>query len=280
MVIKIARKPNNDFIRHLRESQNRDMEGWKCKCDIPGHGEFDTLVFDGDYESIECPICREERRKAEERKKAEQEFYDSLIKDNGVPADNYMATFEKFEIREDEGEQVKFEDGLALRAVKALYDSIGSRDPYSAVRNVTICGKTGNGKSYLGAAMVSAAKKDGKKAFYIQDSALLSMVLACGKGKGNEADNLRRRFEEYDVLVIDDADQERWHAAKCAFFADMVISRNSAMKGLLILSNRTYQEYVSAFGSAVESRLKRGKVISWIHGTDRRERQKKQEVPA
>ena len=106
------------------------------------------------------------------------------------------------------------------------------------------------------------------------------MVLACGKGKGNEADNLRRRFEEYDVLVIDDADQERWHAAKCAFFADMVISRNSAMKGLLILSNRTYQEYVPAFGSAVESRLKRGKVISWIHGTDRRERQKKQEVPA
>ena len=280
MVTRIARKPDNDFIRHLRESQGNSIEGWTCRCDVPGHGEFSTLVFDGDFGKIECPVCREEHRKAEERKKAREDFFNSLVKDNGVPADNVTATFDTFEIREDEGEQVKFEDGLALRAVKALYESIGSRDPYSAVRNVTLCGKTGNGKSFLGAALASAAKKDGKTVLYIQDSALLSQVLACGKGKGSEADQLRRRMEEYDIVIVDDADHERWHAAKCAFFADMVISRNSAMKGLLILTNRTYQEYVSAFGSAVESRLKRGKVISWIHGTDRRERQKKQEVPA
>ena len=278
MVIKIARKPDNGFIRHLKESQGNNIEGWIFSCDVPGHGEFSTLVFDGDFERVECPICREERRKAEEQKRAREDFYNSLVRDNGVPADNVAATFDTFEIREDEGDQVKFEDGLALRSVRALYEAIGSKDPYSAVRNVTLCGKTGNGKSFLGAALASAAKKDGKTVLYIQDSALLSQVLACGRGKGTEADQLRRRMEDYDMVIVDDADHERWAQAKCAFFADMVISRNSAMKGLLILTNRTYQEYVPAFGSAVESRLKRGKIISWVHGTDRRERQKRQEM--
>ena len=276
MVTRIARRPDNNFIRHLRESQGRQIEGWTCRCDI--HGEFDALVFDGNYEGIECSDCRDERLRQEERNKARKEFYDSLIRENGVPADNVTATFEGFEIREDEGDQVRFEDNLALKSVMALYESIGSRDAYAAVRNVTLCGKTGNGKSYLGAALASATKRSGKSVLFIQDSALLSQVLACGKGNGDKADQLRRRMEDYDVLIIDDVDHERWHAVKCTFLADLIISRNSAMKGLLILTNRTYQDFVPAFGSAVESRLRRGKVISWVHGTDRRERQKKQEA--
>lgn len=274
MVTRIARRPDNNFIRHLRESQGRQIEGWTCRCDI--HGEFDALVFDGNYEGIECSDCRDERLRREERNKARKEFYDSLIKVNGVPADNVTATFETFKVREDEGDQVKFEDNLALKSVMALYESIGSRDAYASVRNVTLCGKTGNGKSFLGAALASATKKAGKSVLYIQDSALLSQVLACGKGKGAEADQLRRRMEDYDILIVDDADHERWHNAHCAFFADLVIARNSAMKGLLILTNRTYQDFVPAFGSAVESRLRHGKVISWIHGEDRRKPQKKE----
>ena len=280
MVTKVERKPDNDFIRHLRELRGDSIEGWICRCDVPGHGDFRALVVNGDFGRIECPFCKEENRKEYERKKAKENFYNSLIRINGVPADNVMATFDTFKIREDEGEQVRIEDTRALLAVKALYESIGSRDPYSAVRNVTLCGNTGYGKSFLGAALASAAKQDGKKVLYIQDSALLSQVLACGKGKGTEADQLRRRMEDYDILIVDDADHERWHAAKCTFFADLIINRNSAMKGLLILTNREYEKFIPAFGSAVESRLKRGKIVSWIHGTDRREKQKRQEVSA
>ena len=276
MVTKIARRPDNGFVQHLRESWKRDIEGWTCFCDVPGHGEFSALVFDGAFDRVECPFCKEDRLKGIDRKNRQLEFYDGLIKVNGVPADNVTATFETFKVREDEGDQVKFEDNLALKSVMALYESIGSRDAYAAVRNVTLCGKTGIGKSFLGAALASATKKAGKSVLYIQDSALLSQVLACGKGKGAEADQLRRRMEDYDILIIDDADHERWHNAHCAFFADLLIARNGAMKGTLILTNRTYQDFVPAFGSAVESRLRHGKVISWIHGEDRRKPQKKE----
>ena len=108
-----------------------------------------------------------------------------------MPADNVTATFETFEIREDEGEQVKFEDSLALRYTKMLYESIGSRDSLGATMNLTLCGKTGVGKSFLGAALVSAAKRSGRTAIFIQDSALLSMVLAA---KGEAKEQLRKRF--------------------------------------------------------------------------------------
>ena len=276
MVRLMHKRPDNAFIQHLRKSQKRAIEGWTCFCDVPGHGEFDTLVFDKNYDAVMCPICIDEWEKEQQRQRDQQIFYDGLIKVNGVPADNVTATFETFKVREDEGDQVKFEDNLALKSVMALYESIGSRDAYASVRNVTLCGKTGNGKSFLGAALASATKKAGKTVLYIQDSALLSQVLACGKGKGAEADQLRRRMEDYDILIVDDADHERWHNAHCAFFADLVIARNSAMKGLLILTNRTYQDFVPAFGSAVESRLRHGKVISWIHGEDRRKPQKKE----
>ena len=276
MVRLMHKRPDNAFIQHLRESQKRAIEGWTCFCDVPGHGEFDTLVFDKNYDAVMCPICIDEWEKEQQRQRDQQIFYDGLIKVNGVPADNVTATFETFKVREDEGDQVKFEDNLALKSVMALYESIGSRDAYAAVRNVTLCGKTGNGKSFLGAALASATKKAGKSVLYIQDSALLSQVLACGKGKGAEADQLRRRMEDYDILIIDDADHERWHNAHCAFFADLLIARNGAMKGTLILTNRTYQDFVPAFGSAVESRLRHGKVISWIHGEDRRKPQKKE----
>lgn len=269
-VTRIQRKPDNDLVRHMRELQKRDIVGWKFRCDVAGHGEFSALVFDGDFDRIECPACKEERRKADERRKAQEDFYDSLIKDNGVPADNVTATFETFEIREDEGDQVKFEDSLALRYTKMLYESIGSRDSLSATMNLTLCGKTGVGKSFLGAALVSAVKKSGRTAIFIQDSALLSMVLAA---KGEAKEQLRKRFGTYDIVVVDDADHERWAQAKCTFFAEMIIGRCSAMKGLMILTNRPVKDFVVAFGSGVESRLKRGRVVT-VTGEDRRKKQK------
>lgn len=277
-LIPLHRNADNDLIRHLRESQGGQIEAWTFSCPVEGHPDFSTLVFGGDFSKPECPLCSEERRKEDERRRAKEEFFSDLIKNNGVPADNARATFETFEIRRDEGEQVAFEDSLALSAVKSILDTAQSRDPYSKVRNVTVCGKTGFGKSFLGSALACAARKNGLRVFMVKDSALLSMVLACGKGKGAEADQLRRRFEGYDILIVDDFDPERWHQAKCTFMADLILTLNGDLKQLLLLTNRTRDEAIPAFGSAVESRLKRGRVIVWIHGEDRRKRQKIQEA--
>ena len=274
----LHKEADNDLIRHLSESQKMRIEAWTFSCTVDDHPDFRTLVFDGDFGKAECPLCRKERQKEEERRRSEEEFFSDLIKNNGVPADNARATFETFEIRRDEGEQVAFEDSLALNAVKSILNTATSKDPYSKIRNVTICGKTGFGKSFLASALASGAKKEGISVFMIKDSSLLSMVLACGKGKGSEADQLRRRFESYQILIVDDWDPERWHQAKCTFMADLILTLNGDLKQLLLLTNRTRDEAIPAFGSAVESRLKRGRVIVWIHGEDRRKRQKIQEA--
>ena len=277
MVRPLHKNDDNGFIEHLRELEpERFIEGWTFYCDKEGHGEFKTLVFDGDFSKAACPRCQECHDRELEKAQAIRDFQDELVKKYGVPADNAFATFDKFEIRDYLGDQVKFEDRLALNATKALADATASTE-YYALRNVTLFGTTGAGKSYLGAAAVSQVVRSRKSALMIADSALLSQVLACGKGKGAEQDQLRRRFEDYQLLVIDDMDHERWHQAKCTFLADLLIARFGAMKQTLILSNRSKDELLPAFGSAVESRLKRGRFIT-VTGEDRRKRQKMQEV--
>lgn len=278
MVKPLHKNEDSGFVQHLRE-RNPDMyiEGWTFYCDVEGHGEFKTLVYDGNFTKATCPRCKECSDREADRARAVREFQDDLVKRYGVPADNAFATFENFEIRDYLGDQVKFEDSLALNATKNLADAVVSGDRYYALRNVTLFGTTGAGKSYLGAAAVAQTVRNGKSALMIADSALLSQVLACGKGKGAEQDQMRKRFEEYSLLVIDDMDHERWHQAKCTFLADLLIARFGAMKQTLILSNRSKDELLPAFGSAVESRLKRGRFIT-VTGEDRRKRQKMQEV--
>lgn len=275
MVKAIKREADNKFLVMTRQKDwFESVERWSFSCD-QGHPDFITTVFNGDFGRVRCPICSEELRAEEDREKARREWRKVLVQRHGVPADSAMAVLDGFRIREEEGKQVAFEDSLALNGVRSLAETGG--DPYTAVRNVTICGKTGVGKTFLGAALVSQVAHAGESAFMIQDSALLSQVLACGRGKGAESDQLRKRFEEYQVLVIDDLDHERWARANCAFLADLIIARFGAMKQTLILTNRTPAELLPAFGSAVESRLKRGRVIT-VTGEDRRKSQKLQEV--
>ena len=276
MVKALRKAENNAFLDHMRESEyykGQTIEPWYFSCSVEGHPEFRGIVYNGDFSSVRCPECEKALQLAQAKENAAREWRQRLIKEYGVPADNAMAVLDGFQIREDEGKQVAFEDSLAVNSTKSLLDGIDSSDHYNSVRNVTICGKTGVGKSFLGAALVSEVARAGKSVFMIQDSALLSQVLATWKAKGREADDFRRRFEDYQVLVIDDLDHERWHQAKCTFLADLIIARFGAMKQTLILTNRSSAELLPAFGSAVESRLKRGRVIT-VTGEDRRKKQK------
>lgn len=275
MVKALRKAENNAFLDRMRESEyykGQTIEPWYFSCSVEGHPEFMGIVYNGDFSTVRCPECDKARQAAEERERLAREWQETLVRKYGVPADNAMAVMDDYSIRENEGKQVAFEDRLALNGTRSLFESTESHD-YSSVRNVTICGKTGVGKSYLGAALINEVAKSRKSCYMIQDSALLSQVLATWKAKGREADDLRKRFEAYQVLVIDDLDHERWHQAKCTFLADLIISRFGGMKQTLILTNRSKDELLPAFGSAVESRLKRGRVIT-VTGEDRRKEQK------
>lgn len=275
MVRQIRRAEDNAFLEHMRNMefyQGKTVEAWLFSCDEK-HPDFRAIVIDGDFGNVKCPECEKARQAAEERERLVREWQETLVRKYGVPADNAMAVLDDYSIRENEGKQVAFEDRLALNGTRSLFESTESHDTYNSVRNVTICGKTGVGKSYLGAALINEVARSGKSCYMIQDSALLSQVLATWKAKGREADDFRKRFEEYQVLVIDDLDHERWHQAKCTFLADLIISRFGGMKQTLILTNRSKDELLPAFGSAVESRLKRGRVIT-VTGEDRRKEQK------
>lgn len=279
MVRQIRRAEDNAFLEHMRNMdfyKGKTVEAWIFSCDEADHPDFRALVVDGDISNVCCPECGKARQVAEERERLAREWRETLVKKYGVPADNANALLDGYEIREDEGKQVAFEDRLALISTRSLLESTESHDAYNSVRNVTICGKTGVGKSYLGAALINEVARSGKSCYMIQDSALLSQVLATWKAKGREADDFRKRLEEYQVLVIDDLDHERWHQAKCSFLADLLIARFGGMKQTLILTNRSKDELLPAFGSAVESRLKRGRVIT-VTGEDRRKGQKMME---
>lgn len=274
MVRPIRKAEDNAFLEHMRTMElyrGKTVAFWLFSCDEK-HPDFRMPVIDGDFGQVKCPECDKARQAAEERERLAREWQETLVRKYGVPADNAMAVMDGYSIRENEGKQVALEDRLALNGTRSLFESTKCHD-YSSVRIVTICGKTGVGKSYLGAALINEVAKSRKSCYMIQDSALLSQVLATWKAKGREADDLRKRFEAYQVLVIDDLDHERWHQAKCTFLADLIISRFGGMKQTLILTNRSKDELLPAFGSAVESRLKRGRVIT-VTGEDRRKEQK------
>ncbi len=253
-------------------------ERWLYSCDK--HGDFTALVVDGKHNLV-CPECVKEAGIAEASAEILGAFEERLVKDSGIPADNAWATFEDFEIRDGEifdGQDVGESDRAALHAVQALAKEI--TNPYMkdflTVRNVTLCGSTGQGKSFLMSAASREFKLRGQSVLYIKDSALLDEVLATWKKGGPAQKELRQRFLSYDLLIVDDVDYERWRAAKNTFLADILIERYDAMKQTGIITNRPASDMKTCFGDAVGSRLRKGKIVTMI-GEDRRKKQKMQE---
>ncbi len=283
-MVEIIRKCENQTFPPFCEKffKNHEMgktcERWIYRCDK--HGEFTSLVVDGKHNLV-CPECVKEEGNRKASAELLGEFEECLVKDCGIPADNSWATFEDFEIRDGEifnGQDVGESDRAALHAVQALAKEI--TNPYmkdfQAVRNVTLCGSTGQGKSFLMSSAGREFKSRGQSVLYIKDSALLDEVLATWKKGGPAQKELRQRFLSYDLLIVDDVDYERWRAAKNTFLADILIDRYDAMKRTGIITNRPASDMKTCFGDAVGSRLRKGKIVTMI-GEDRRKKQKMQE---
>lgn len=283
-MVEIIRKCENQtlppfFVNFFKtHDMGKTCERWLYSCDV--HGDFTALVIDGNHNLV-CPECVKE----EENRRASAEllgsFEEHLVKDCGIPADNAWATFDQFEIRDGEifnGQDVGESDRTALLAVQALAKEI--KNPYMkdflTVRNVTLCGSTGQGKSFLLSAAGREFKLRGQSVLYIKDSALLDEVLATWKKGGPAQKELRQRFLAYDLLIVDDVDYERWRAAKNTFLADILIDRYDAMKQTGLITNRPASDLKTCFGDAVGSRLRKGKMVTMI-GEDRRKIQKMKE---
>jgi DNA replication protein DnaC len=268
MVSRIERLPDSLFvIEQNKKRPELNAQCWKFRCEI--HGEFTAVVTMGRFDLVQCRECRDERMKTEAGNRLADEFRKKLVQNHGVPADNAHATFEDFRIRKEDGEQTAFGDSVALHAVEDLFDSLYASDPYSALKIVAIYGDKGNGLSYLGAALVSAAVKRSRSAYMIRSSELVDLVQSSGKNRTDKAVALlMRQFTAYDVLVIDDLDPAVWSQASNPFFADLILNRYSAMKPTLVLSHEIPMKVVAAFGPAVENRFKKGRTIV-LKGSDR-----------
>ena len=283
-MVEIIRKCENqimppffaDFFKTHKMGET--CERWLYMC--TKHGDFTALVIDGKHKLV-CPKCEQEKDIARAVNAIKGGNLEERMAAAGFPADNIWATFEGFEVRDGEvfnGQDVGEADRSALNAVKALAQEI--KNPYMkdflTVRTVTLCGSTGQGKSFLMAAAGKEFLKRDQTALYIKDSVLLGEVLDARKKEGVGLKALRNRFNSYDFLVIDDVDYERWRAAKRTFLADLILDRYDGMKQTGLITNRPASDLKTCFGDAVGSRLRKGKMVTMI-GEDRRKIQKMKE---
>ena len=268
--------PVSAFFRMMMDNHPETVyENWTFRCDV--HGEFQTIISNGNTDGVCCPACKAEAEQKRQQEAAAREFTENLVKYQGIPEDNSEAVLDKFEVRTDEGPEVRSADKDAYDSVKEMTKTFSNKyfKTYSMVRNVTLCGKTGVGKSFLGCALIRESVLQKKSCFYIRDSVMKSKSMASYKKGGPESEEFRKTMESYDLLVIDDVDPKRWADGKSTFLADLIMTRYDAVKQTLILSNRTKEDLYAGFGGAVESRIRRGLVVTMI-GEDRRKKQKQQ----
>ncbi len=266
--------PVSTIFRMIMDNHPETVyENWVFRCDV--HGEFQTIISNGNTDGVCCPACKAEADQKRQQEAAAREFTENLVKYQGIPEDNSEAILDKFEIRTDEGPEVRNADKDAYDSVKEMTKTFSNNyfKPYNMVRNVTLCGKTGVGKTFLACGLIRESVLQKKSCFYIHDSVMKSKRMASYKKGGMESEELRKTMESYDLLVIDDVDPKRWADSKSTFLADLLMTRYDAVKQTLILSNRTKEDLYAGFGVAVESRIRRGLVVTMI-GEDRRKKQK------
>lgn len=238
-------------------------EVWKYSCD--SHGLFEAVV-DANAPSVSCPRCEEEARQRKVLGRQREIREKRLMEVYGIPRDAISSRLDEFEVRKNEGAEVEVADKAAIGAVREMVDFSAGYGNRIHVRTLVICGRTGVGKTYLGsAAVIDLAERNMSSCLYISDSNLRSRGDAAWKSAAMA--DLRTRLESVELLVVDDVDPALW--AGMGFFADLFLRRYDAVKRTVILTNRRSTELFSAFGDAVASRMKRGRIVNMI-GSDRR----------
>jgi len=275
-----AKLKAQESTRELSESDKAIINGsyWLLECDKhnPPHRFTRFLPQGADLSTTLCPLCDAEKMNRRLEEDAKSQYQNEMIQNYGLPADNVHATFDTFEIRTDDPDpNVPLQDEAALDAMKELARPVSPMARVLMLRSVMLCGVTGCGKSFLGCALVNEVKRNGRRLTikYIADSTLLSMASKNWKKKDDSADLMRKQFEGYDLLIIDDWNPERWIQANSSFSFDLLIERHNQLKQTALLTNKTPIDIKPAVGSAVWSRLQKGRIII-LKGEDRRKKQK------
>lgn len=267
----------------LSESDKAIINGsyWELECDKhnPPHRFTRFLAQGTDTSTVTCPLCEAQDMNKKLQDDTRLMYENQMVETYGVPADNVHATFDTFEIRRDDPDPtVAMQDEAALDAMRELARPVSQITKLIMLRTVLLCGVTGSGKSFLGSALVNEVKHNGRKLTirYIADSTLLSMASKNWKKKDDSADQMRKLFESYDLLIVDDWNPDRWNAANSTFSYDLFIERYNNLKQTAVLTNRSPIDVKTAVGSAVWSRFQRGRVII-LKGEDRRKKQKQEQ---
>ncbi len=278
MVERVIQLPLSRFMAMQQENHPDDIyESWRFRCTVCGN-TFETCVSNGNFSKVSCPHCA--REKEQERIKAEsmKSYYENLESKYGIPKDNAYATLDTFSIRTDPNDpSVEEGDRHALYAMQELKSALSSTmyNPY-ILRNVTLCGTTGVGKSFLGAAIMKEAIKMKLKngCMYITDAALMGRVSAAWKSKTKSEKDIKEEFAGYSLLVIDDVNPERWTKKGSGFLVELLEDRFKALDQTVMLSNLKMSQFLSSFGyDPAVSRLKLGRIVQ-MTGEDRRKLQK------
>lgn len=170
----------------------------------------------------------------------------------------------------------KLESDQHPAALRAFADALGQPD--QAVRNLVLGGRVGPGKTSAAIAVGNAAVARGVSARFIKHSTYLKWLRPEGSPKDLEPWQIRKRFRDCTLLVLDDLAASLTVGEPATEFVrtetlDLIGDRTDTPgHSTIVTTNHRSETLTVMFGEAMMSRLsKNGHVLVFI-GPDRRGR--------
>lgn len=169
----------------------------------------------------------------------------------------------------------QLDSGQYPAALRAFADGIGTP---GALRNLVLAGPVGTGKSTAAVAVGNAAADRGVLARYVKHSTYLKWLRPEGSPRDVEPWQIRRRFRECDLLVLDDLAAELNPEVKATEFVrdetlNLIGDRiGTPGRATVITTNQPAEAIVTMFGEQLLSRLSKDGERLIVRGPDRRGR--------
>jgi DNA replication protein DnaC len=151
------------------------------------------------------------------------------IKEAKFPIKKYLADFSREKY--DEVFTPKFEELETLSFIKKM-------------ENIILLGTSGAGKTHYAIALGIAACMNGKNVLFAH---VPNLILELKETMGNnQLTNFRKRFERYDLVILDELGYVSMEKAGCEMLFNLISSRND--KGsIIVTSNLTFDRWEEVF---------------------------------
>lgn len=120
---------------------------------------------------------------------------------------------------------------------------------------VVLRGENGPGKTHLASALVNAFIHDERSAYYCTALDFYRQLKSTFGAPGKTAEDLVRRFRQYELLVIDELEvrsDKEWENVELRSLID---ARYASMKSTVLITNKTREQLGEYLSPAIQDRI-------------------------